>query len=138
MLSKLAWYWPWIVYTIETGLCLLLVVLFTEETCYDRTISPNQQLPRSNRFQLLTGIAQRRAKQPSNTFLEAMMRPIKVISKPVILLTNAYYLLILAWAVGINVTLSQFLTTSYNFTFNGIGKSLFFLNGGCFDFEYFE
>lgn len=106
MISKLAWYWSFVVYTIETTICFLLVVLFVEETYYDRSFPTNQRSQRGARWERLFGIAQRRTKQPSNTFYQAMMRPVTAISKPVILITNAYYLLTFCWAVGIKTTLS--------------------------------
>lgn len=122
MISKLAWYWPFILYTIETTVCFILVVLFVEETYYDRSIPIDERPQRGARWERLLGIAQRRTKQPSNTFFQAMMRPVTAISKPVILMTNIYYLFTFCWAVGINTALTQFLVNSYGFTTNGIGQ----------------
>lgn len=122
IIAKESWYWPFIIYTIETALAFILVIFFVEETYYDRRIPPSQRPPRGSRLGRLVGTAQRRAQQPSNTFLEAMARPVKVLSKPVIVLTNVYYLLTFAWAVGINSTLAQFLAPVYQFTPTSIGS----------------
>ena len=125
MIAKLAWYWPFVVYTIETAIALLLVILFVEETYYDPKATSIEHLHRSSRWKRLFGIAQRQAKQPDTTFLRAMMRPLKALTKPVILMTNAYYLITFAWAVGINGTLSQFLSTVYGFSPTSIGTAIF-------------
>ena len=124
MIAKLAWYWPFITYTIETALALLLIILLIDETYYDRSIPTSQRPSWGTRFQRLVGIAQRTAKQPSNMFLEAMTRPVKTVCKPVILMTNAFYLMTFAWAVGINSTLTLFLTTVYGFSTTSIGTLL--------------
>lgn len=124
MVIDLAWYWPFIIYTIETAICLALVIFFVEETYYDRKIPEEQQPPHGSRLMRLIGVQQRRNRQPSNTFLEAMMRPIKAISKPVILLTNVYYLLTFAWSVGINATLAQLVAPLYGFGPKQIGRFL--------------
>lgn len=49
------------------------------------------------------------------------MRPIRVILKPTVFLSSLYYLLTFAWVVGINTTLSIFLTPLYNFGPKQIG-----------------
>jgi len=121
MITKLQWYWPFIVYTIETTLCLVLVMIFVDETFYDRRIPLSQQAPRNSRLLRLVGVEQWRSRRQRNTFFQAMMRPVKAISKPVILMTNAYYLLTFAWSVGINATLAQFLNPLYNFGPKQIG-----------------
>jgi len=53
------------------------------------------------------------------------MRPIKVILKPTVFLSCFYYLLTFAWVVGINTTLSIFLTPLYNFGPKQIGYFYF-------------
>lgn len=43
------------------------------------------------------------------------MRPVKVIMKPVVAISTLFYALTFAWVVGINTTLSIFVTPLYNF-----------------------
>ena len=43
------------------------------------------------------------------------MRPVKVISMPTVFISTIYYLLTFGWSVGINTTLSIFLTPLYHF-----------------------
>ena len=124
IISTQKWIWAFWVYTIETALCLVAVILFVDETYYDRRVPRDQQPPRSSRLMRLVGIEQRRTHLLHNTFLQAMMRPVKVLLKPTVFLSTVYYLLTFAWVVGINTTLSIFLTPLYNFGPRQIGEYL--------------
>lgn len=53
------------------------------------------------------------------------MRSIRVLAMPTVLITNIYYLLILAWVVGINTTLSMVLVPVYHFGMKSIGYHYF-------------
>ena len=115
--------WPiafW-VYTAETGLCLVMTILFVKETYYDRRIPASQQPSTGSRITSLIGIAQWRSRTLRNSFGQAAMRPIKVLIKPIVFISCLYYLLTFAWVVGINTTLSIFLTPLYNFGPKQIG-----------------
>lgn len=92
-----------------------------EETYYDRRITAANQPQRGSRIARLTGIAQYRSRHLRNSFGQACMRPIRVILKPTVFLSSLYYLLTFAWVVGINTTLSIFLTPLYNFGPKQIG-----------------
>ncbi|KAJ8121952.1 hypothetical protein O1611_g9967 [Lasiodiplodia mahajangana] len=119
------WPTPFWVYTAETALALVLTVLFVQETYYDRRIVPSEQPDRGNRITSLLGIAQWKSRSRRNTFWQAWMRPIRVISKPTVLLSCFYYFLTFAWVVGINTTLSIFLQPVYGFGPKQIGYFYF-------------
>ncbi|KAL8895758.1 MAG: hypothetical protein Q9207_008027, partial [Kuettlingeria erythrocarpa] len=125
MLTRLSWRWPFWIYTIETGICLLAVIIWGDETYYDRRLPEEKQPPRVSHLLRLVGVEQWRSRRLRNGFLEAMMRPLKTISRPVVLLTNFYYMCTFAWVVGINATLALFLTSLYGFGPKQTG--LFFL-----------
>lgn len=93
---------------------------FVEETYYDRKLTGNQP-PRKSRIQRVLGIEQFHSRHLRNTFKQAMLRPIKVILKPTVMISTIYYLLTFAWVVGINTTLAIFLTPLYNFGPKQIG-----------------
>ena len=120
MIATQPWPVPFWVYTAETGLCLVLTVLFVDETYYDRRPAVEQPL-RHSRLQRIIGIEQFHSRAIRNTFPQAMMRPLKVIAKPIVLISTIYYLLTFAWVVGINTTLAIFLTPLYNFGPKQIG-----------------
>lgn len=109
------WPTPFWVYTAETGVVLLLTMFLVDETYYDRRIPATEQPELGSRFSRLLGISQFRSRRLRNSFPQACMRVVKVILKPTVLLTSVYYLLTFAWVVGINTTLSIFLTPLYNF-----------------------
>lgn len=124
MIATQPWPVPFWVYTAETGLCLLLTALFVDETYYDRKLG-HEQPPRHSRLQRVIGVEQFRSRHYRNTLSQALMRPVKVISKPTVLISTIYYLLTFAWVVGINTTLSIFLTPLYNFGPKQIGYFYF-------------
>ncbi|KAH9886541.1 MFS general substrate transporter [Xylariomycetidae sp. FL2044] len=109
------WPTPFWVYTAETALCLVLTVLFVEETFYDRRIPVAEQPPRGTRLARLLGTAQFKTRRYRSTFVQACARPFRVIVKPVVMISCCYYFLTFAWVVGINTTLSIFLTPLYDF-----------------------
>jgi hypothetical protein len=123
MIATQPWQVPFWVYVAETALCMVLIILFVDETYYDRRL-PSQP-PRGSHWTRLLGIAQWRTRSYRNTFSQAMLRPVKTILKPTVFLTSLYYLLTFAWVVGINTTLSIFLTPLYNFGPTQIGYFYF-------------
>ena len=123
MAISLSWRWPFWIYSIETGLALAGVIFFGEETFYDRHIPTGDQPPHRSRWLRLVGYEQWQSRHLRNTFLEAVMRSVRVISKPIILLANIYYVCIFAWLVAINATLPIFLTALYGFGPKQIGES---------------
>lgn len=106
------------------ALGLLALILFVDETYYDRSIPMEKQPERRSRFLRLIGVEQWRSRAQRNTFREAVMRPLKVIGKPTVFLSDFYYLVSFAWVIGINTTLSVFVTPIYNFGPLQIGKEL--------------
>lgn len=98
-----------------------MTILFAEETYYDRRLSKSEQPPKKSRILRLIGIEQRRTKRVNNTFFQAVMRPVQVLLKPTVFLSCTYYLLTFAWVVGINTTLSIFITPLYGFGPKQIG-----------------
>ncbi|KAI0403285.1 major facilitator superfamily domain-containing protein [Xylaria palmicola] len=119
------WPTPFWVYTAATALGLALTIVFLEETYYDRRIVQSEQPDRGNRVTGLLGIPQWKSRGQRNTFLQAWMRPVRVISKPTVFLSCFYYFLTFAWVVGINTTLSIFLQPVYGFGPKQIGYFYF-------------
>ncbi|RVX67272.1 hypothetical protein B0A52_09309 [Exophiala mesophila] len=121
IISTQSWQVPFWVYVAETGLVLVLVILFVDETYYDRRIPAASQPARGTRISRLLGISQWKSRHLRNTLGQALMRPIKVAIKPTVFISCFYYLLTFAWVVGINTTLAIFLTPLYNFGPKQIG-----------------
>ncbi|KAK5164902.1 uncharacterized protein LTR77_009566 [Saxophila tyrrhenica] len=123
------WQWAFGVYTIMTGLCLIAQIAFGEETYFNRKIPiderPVRQPGVGGQMKRLIGIEQWRDRKQRSTFSQAAMRPILVLIKPTVFLSTVYYLLTFAWVVGINTTLSIFVTPLYGFGLNQIGYFYF-------------
>ncbi|KAI9849435.1 MAG: hypothetical protein M1837_004055 [Sclerophora amabilis] len=120
MLTSLHWVWPFWIYAIMTGVCILPVAFFVPETYYDRRKASTQPSSRSQIRQLI-GIEQWKTRHQRVALVQALVRPFEVICQPAILLTNIYYLLTFSWVVGINATLSIFVVPLYNFGPKQIG-----------------
>ncbi|KAK8031051.1 hypothetical protein PG990_000785 [Apiospora arundinis] len=103
MAAEKPWPVPFWVYVAESGLALILTILFVEETFYDRRIPAYK------------------TRHLRNSFAEACMRSVKVVIKPTVAISCIYYLLTFAWVVGINTTLSIFLGPVYGFGLKQIG-----------------
>lgn len=106
-----------------TGLCLICIVLFVDETYYNRRIPASERPVPKSRLMRLIGVEQWKSRNQRSTFYQAFMRPWQVIVKPTVLLSMTYYMFTFAWVVGINTTLSIFLTPLYNFGLRQIGTS---------------
>lgn len=111
------------VYTAITGLCLIMAIMLVDETYYDRRIPADKQPEKKSRLMRLIGVEQFRTRHLRNTFGQAVMRPVRVFLKPTVFLSTVYYCFTFAWVVGINTTLSIFVTPLYNFGPKQIGKS---------------
>jgi hypothetical protein len=86
------------------SLALVLSALFVPETYYNRYNRHDNAAP-SNGSRILTliGVHQVRVHLlKPNTLTDALLRPVKVITKLPIFLISVYYLLTFAWVVGIN------------------------------------
>ncbi|KAK2871772.1 hypothetical protein FQN49_002839, partial [Arthroderma sp. PD_2] len=115
------WQWAFGVYSIETGLCFIAIILYMDETYYDRKVPAAQQPARVSRWKRLIGTEQWQSRHLRNSFKDAVMRSVIVICKPPMFISCIYYLMTFAWVVGINTTLSVFLVPLYNFGPKQIG-----------------
>lgn len=119
---KLSWRWAYWIYSILNAVGLILIVLM-DETYYDRTLSQEEQPEWKSRFLRIIGIERR----PRGTFLRSTTRPFIASSKIPVALIVVYYFLNFAWIIGVNATISTWLTTFYGFTPKGLG--LFYFSG---------
>ncbi|KAK0613214.1 major facilitator superfamily domain-containing protein [Immersiella caudata] len=121
MLDSQKWPIPFWVYFAMNVLALFLVIGWLQETYYDRTIPVADQPARGSRIGRLIGTAQFKSRHLRNTFKQACWRTVSVLIKPIILISCFFYAFTFAWAVGINTTLSIFVTPLYGFGPKQIG-----------------
>ena len=122
MISTMPWPNVFWVATGFTALCWILVVGLADETIYNRNLPKEQQTPPKSRLMRLIGVEQWRSRHDRQTFWQAVMRPVVAISKVPVLLCTIYYVLNCAWVIGVNATISIWLTDSYGFTPYNLGR----------------
>ena len=125
IIETLEWPVAFWVNTAFSGLCWLLVILLMDETIYNRSIPSSQQPIPKSRLLRLVGIEQWRSRHDRQTFPQALMRPLIAISRIPVLLCTIYYFLNLAWIIGVNATISIWLTSIYKFTPYNLGMFYF-------------
>ena len=92
-----------------------------DETIYNRNPGQDQQpVPRS-RLLRLVNVEQWRSRHLRQMFLQTLMRPFITISKLPVLICTVYYFLNFAWVIGVNATISIWLTIFYKFTHYNLG-----------------
>lgn len=122
IVDKEVWNNAFWVNTGLTALCWLLVVGLMDETIYNRNIPTSQQPVPKSRMLRLVGIEQWRTRHLRQTFVQAFMRPFIAVSKIPVLLITIFYFLNFSWVIGVNATISIWLTEFYKFTPYNLGK----------------
>ncbi|OAP56444.1 putative MFS-type transporter [Fonsecaea erecta] len=125
MLNTQRWPVPFWVLSSLTGLCLVLVIIFGEETYYDRRLTLEEQPARRSRLLRLVGVEQFHSRRLRNTVRETLRRPARVIMLPTVFISVIYAGITFAWQVGINTTSAIFLTPLYHFDILQVGYFYF-------------
>lgn len=118
------------VFWVCTGLsavCWLLIIGLMDETIYNRNLPRDQQPIPKSRWLRLIGLEQWRSRHSRMTFTQAFMRPIIAVSKLPVALCTIFYFLNFAWVIGVNATISIWLTSIYKFTPYNLGIVLLHL-----------
>ena len=121
IVDKEAWPNAFWVNTGLSALCWLLVIGLLDETIYNRSLARDLQPAPRSRLLRLIGVEQWQSRHLRQTFFQALMRPVIAISKLPVLLCTIYYFLNFAWIIGVNATISIWLTTIYKFTPYNLG-----------------
>lgn len=92
-----------------------MIILFADETYYDRTTKPEDQPHRGKgigaRIANLVGITGARYRGNKPSVVSAYMRTFELFWKPIIWFIIIIYALSFMWSVGINITSSILLAT---------------------------
>ncbi|CAE6430140.1 unnamed protein product [Rhizoctonia solani] len=114
LVERQTWRWAYGIGCIYSGIILALIVLFLDESMYDRKYFPAPAPPTKGlryRFETLvgiTGVKMYKYRVPIST---AMWRPFGTLLNPRILLACVFMGITFGWTIGINVTLVIFLQT---------------------------
>ncbi|OQU99449.1 hypothetical protein CLAIMM_05080 [Cladophialophora immunda] len=125
MLTTQRWPVPYWVLSSITGLCLVLVIVFGEETYYDRRLKVEEQPAKRSRLLRLVGVEQFRSRRLRNTVRETIRRPARVLILPTVFISVIYAGITFAWQIGINTTAAIFLTPLYHFSILQVGYFYF-------------
>ncbi|KAI9710563.1 MAG: hypothetical protein M1820_002699 [Bogoriella megaspora] len=120
ILYKTKWQWAFWLATCMWALGWILI-LFTDETLYDR--STDFRVPRGPLWKRILGIEQAKGLR-NRSFVQAAVRPIIALTKIPVLLVVIYYFLNFAWVIGVNTTVSIWLTDFYDFNPKNLGMSM--------------
>ncbi|KAK4495346.1 hypothetical protein PRZ48_013677 [Zasmidium cellare] len=117
-----SWRWCYWIYSILSAVGLVLILLI-DETYYDRSLPREEQPVWKSRVRRLLGLE----RHPQGSFLRSVSRPFVAICKVPVALITVYYFLNFAWIIGVNVTISTWLTSFYGFSPKSLG--LFYFSG---------
>ncbi|PVH76624.1 MFS general substrate transporter [Cadophora sp. DSE1049] len=109
------------------GVCclqLVMIILFLDESYYNRTIPAEGQPPRGSRLLRITGVWQiKNHSRYFYTLTGAFGRLAATITKPALLLLLLGYFLTFMWSIGINITTSILFATPQAFGGYGFGPT---------------
>ena len=120
VVSGTTWRWAFGICTILSGIGFFLI-LAMDETLYDRAIPAEKHVPRGPRWKRLLGIEQAKSFH-QRSFLQSMLRPVMAFSRIPVVLIVVYYFLNFAWVIGVNTTISIFLSNFYGFHSRDLGS----------------
>ncbi|KAK5128869.1 hypothetical protein LTR85_000202 [Meristemomyces frigidus] len=123
----LTWRWVYWIYAILNYVGFLLILLFADETFYDRRLPQDQQPAWKSRPLRLLGIE----KHANASITESCVRPFIAITKVPVLIITIFYFLNFAWTIGVNATLATWLAKYYHFTGKQTGLFYFAPIVGC-------
>jgi len=112
MVTRTSWRWVYGVGCIYNGIVLILIVLFMQETMYERHISPVPPRPAGTgiaaRLPTLLGISGARMAKYHDTWGEAIFDIFNIVWRPQALLPSILIMAIFGFGIGINVTNAVF------------------------------
>ncbi|KAK6992830.1 MFS general substrate transporter [Favolaschia claudopus] len=112
LVARTTWRWAYGIGSIYGAIVLGLIVLFMEETMYDRTIDPIPARPTTGfryRFESLIGLTGLKMQKYRISWTEAVLSPFNVVWRPHILGVLVFEALLFGFSIGINVTNAVFL-----------------------------
>lgn len=115
---RLSWRWVYWIYAILNGIGFVIIVLFVDETFYNRNLPVGQQPPWKSRPKRLIGIE----KHGRRSLIQALARPLIAITKAPVVIITTFYFLNFAWTIGVNATLATWLKTYYHFDGKATGE----------------
>ncbi|KAF9062021.1 MFS general substrate transporter [Rhodocollybia butyracea] len=114
LVARLSWRWAYGIGSIYGAIVCILIMLFMEETMYDRNIDPIPEPAEegfSYRFKTLIGITGYKMSKYRLSWYEATASLFRVVWRPHLLIILVFEALVFGFSIGINVTTPVFLGT---------------------------
>ncbi|KAK7206002.1 MFS transporter [Myxozyma melibiosi] len=123
-----SWQWVFGMVAIVTGLAFGLILLVGDETYYNRAIPMEKQPPRGTRIGRFIGTAQWPSRHERTSLWHGCIRFWRVTTRVPVIFMIFFYMCTFAWVIGINTSLTLFLTPSppAGYGFSTAGVSLFY------------
>ncbi|KEP51333.1 MFS general substrate transporter [Rhizoctonia solani 123E] len=114
LVERQTWRWAYGIGCIYSGIVLLLITFFLDESMYDRKYFPAPTLPTKGvryRIETLIGITGLKMYKHRVPIHKAVWQPLETLLNPRIFLACIFMGITFGWTIGINVTLVIFLQT---------------------------
>ncbi|KAF5392824.1 hypothetical protein D9757_000896 [Collybiopsis confluens] len=113
LVARTTWRWAYGIGSIYGAIVCVLIVLFMEETMYDRGIDPIPEPAAQGglryRFESLVGITGYKMAKYRATWYDAILSPFRVVWRPHLLIILVFEAMVFGFSIGINVTNAVFL-----------------------------
>ncbi|KAJ6473840.1 MFS general substrate transporter [Mycena sanguinolenta] len=112
LVARTSWRWAYGIGSMYGAIVVILIVLFMEETMYDRTVRPIPERPSTGlryRIETLVGITGLKMQKYRVSWTEATLSPLNVVWRPHILGLLVFEAMLFGFGIGINVTNAVFL-----------------------------
>ncbi|KAJ7592988.1 MFS general substrate transporter [Mycena floridula] len=131
LVARTTWRWAYGIGSIYGAIVVVLIVVFMEETMYDRTLKPIPEMTGKGlryRIETLVGITGAKMAKYRISWREAIFAPFKLVWRPHLLSILVFEAMLFGFSIGINVTNAVFLGTPV--AEGGFGFSQFAIAGG--------
>ncbi|KAF7351663.1 Efflux pump rdc3 [Mycena sanguinolenta] len=129
LVARTTWRWAYGAGTIYSGVVCLIILLFAEETMYDRSLKPIPEPPTTGlryRVETLLGVTGLKMAKYRDSWYRAISSPFRIVWRPQLLGILVFEGMMFGFGIGINVTNVVFLGTPPPF---GFGFSQFGIAG---------
>ena len=109
------WRWPFGILAIATGLTLIAVILFIDETAYVPSSAPESRGGLKSRLSRICGIEQWHSRHERITAIGAILRSLLAFTKIPVVICTSYIFLSFSWVVSVNATVGIYLQEIYQF-----------------------
>ncbi|KAJ7735909.1 major facilitator superfamily domain-containing protein [Mycena metata] len=112
LVARTTWRWAYGIGSIYGAIVVVLIVLFMEETMYDRTVKPIPPRPSTGlryRIETLAGLTGLKMMKYRMSWGQAIISPLNVFWRPHFLALMVFEAFLFGFSIGINVTNAVFL-----------------------------